>query len=446
MPTRFLCRSWAEKSCICCQLEVLSSAYSRLSEAVPFVAGEESRTLDLSRVRQSGPLAPFATGFAASLAAQGYKDFGAVKQLQLFASLSRWLEHEGVGTAAVDELTVGRFVDDRRASGHTKMLSVRAAGPLMAYLRGIAVVAPACPPRCDGPVEELLARYVGYLIGERGLLADSARGYAVNVRPFLEGLVGPEGVELDRIDGPAVVAFVVSVCPSQSRSSAKRTTKALRSLLRFLHLEGLVMWPLDHAVPSASGWRLVGLPRRLESGQVGQLLDVCDRSTAVGRRDFAILIALARLGLRVSEIAHLSLDDIDWRAGELVVHGKHSRVDRLPLPVDVGEAIVEYLRTDRPSDALDRSVFIRVRAPHRSVSGSGVTMIVRQRALAAGLSAVCAHQLRHTLASEMLRAGGTLPEIGQVLRHRHSQTSSIYAKVDRGALRQIARPWPGAVA
>jgi integrase/recombinase XerD len=446
MPTRFLCRSWAEKSCICCQLEVLSSAYSRLSEAVPFVAGEESRNVGFVAGSAEWSVGAVRYGVRCVVARPGVHRLWRGEAAAVVASLSRWLEHEGVGTAAVDELTVGRFVDDRRASGHTKMLSVRAAGPLMAYLRGIAVVAPACPPRCDGPVEELLARYVGYLIGERGLLADSARGYAVNVRPFLEGLVGPDGVELDRIDGPAVVAFVVSVCPSQSRSSAKRTTKALRSLLRFLHLEGLVMWPLDHAVPAASGWRLVGLPRRLESGQVGQLLAACDRSTAVGRRDFAILIALARLGLRVGEIARLSLDDIDWRAGELVVHGKHSRVDRLPLPVDVGEAIVEYLRTDRPSDALDRSVFIRVGAPHRSVSGSGVTMIVRQRALAAGLSEVCAHQLRHTLASEMLRAGGTLPEIGQVLRHQHAPTTAIYAKVDRGALRQIARPRPGAVA
>ncbi|MGH2869174.1 MAG: site-specific integrase, partial [Solirubrobacteraceae bacterium] len=281
---------------------------------------------------------------------------------------------------------------------------------------------------------------------ERGLLPASAGGYAVNVRPFLEGLVGPGGVELDRVTGAAVVAFVVASCPSQSRSSAKRTTKALRSLLRFLHAEGHIEWPLDHAVPAASGWRLVSLPKRLEPQQITRLLASCDRSTVVGRRDFAVLITLARLGLRAGEVARLSLHDIDWRAGELVVHGKHSRVDRLPLPVDVGEAIVAYLRAGRPDGALDRSLFVRVRAPHRSVSDKGVTMMVRQRGRRAGLGAISAHQLRHTLASEMLRAGGSLPEIGQVLRHQHPETTAIYAKVDRVALRQIARPWPGASA
>jgi len=268
----------------------------------------------------------------------------------------------------------------------------------------------------------------------------------VNVRPFLEGMVGPEGFDLDRICGPAVVGFVVAVCPSQSRSSAKRTTKALRSLLRFLHAEGFIEWPLDHVVPAASGWRLASLPKRLEPGQVTRLLGSCDRGTPVGRRDFAILIMLARLGLRTGEVARLSMDDVDWRAGELVVHGKHSRVDRLPLPVDVGEAIVAYLQADRPADALDRAVFIRIRAPHRSVSDKGVTMMVRQRARQAGLGGVCAHRLRHTLASEMLAAGGSLSEIGQVLRHQHPETTAIYAKVDRAALRQIARPWPGAIA
>lgn len=402
--------------------------------------------LDVSRVRQAGPLAPFADGFAAALAGQGYTSFGAVKQLHLFANLSRWLERQGLRPADLDEEVLARFFDDRRAAGHTKLLSVRGAEPLLAYLRGIDVVPPEPPPRCDGRVDQLLAGYQRYLILERGVLADSARGYAVNVRPFLEGLIGPQGAELDRLDGAAVVTFVVASCPLQSRSSAKRTTKALRSLLRFLHVEGHIPRALDHAVPAASGWRLASLPKRLDPAQVTTLLASCDRLTVVGRRDFAVLITLARLGLRAGEVARLSLDDIDWRAGELVVHGKHSRVDRLPLPVDVGEAIVAYLRAGRPDGALDRSVFIRVRAPHRSVSDKGVTMMVRQRGHQAGLGAISAHQLRHTLASEMLRAGGSLSEIGQVLRHQHPETTAIYAKVDRTALRQIARPWPGASA
>lgn len=402
--------------------------------------------VDLSRVRQTGVLAPLADGFAVALAAEGYSPHGAVKQLQLFAHLSRWLDGEGLEPADLDGEVIGRFFADRRRCGYTKLVSARAAEPLLGYLRAVGVVPPAGPPRSEGPVDDLLAGYRQYLVLERGVLPESASGYAVNVRPFLEGLVGSGGIELERLDGASVVAFVVATCPGQSRSSAKRTTKALRSLLRFLHAEGHIDRSLAHAVPAASGWRLTSLPKRLEPEQVLRLLGSCDRGSVVGRRDFAVLMVLARLGLRAGEVAGLSLDDVDWRAGEIVVHGKHSRADRLPLPVDVGEAIVAYLQAGRPSSALGRSVFVRVRAPHRTVSRAGVGKIVHDAGLRAGLGTVCAHQLRHTVASEMLRAGGSLHEIGQVLRHRHPETTAIYAKVDRDALRRIARPWPGAIA
>ena len=401
--------------------------------------------VDLSRVRQGGVLAPFAPGFMAWLVEAGYAPHGAIKQLHLFAHVSRWLVREDLAPADLDAEVVGRFFADRRASGQTRYVSARAAEPVLAYLRGIGVVPPACRPRPRGPVEELLASYERFMVLERGVLPVSAHGYAVNVRPFLERFAGRDGLALGRVDGAAVVAFVVEMCPSQSRSSAKRTTKALRSLLRFLHMEGHIDRPLAHTVPAASGWRLAGLPKRLEPGQVRALMDGCDRSTVVGRRDFAVLILLARLGLRAFEVAGLSLDDVDWRAGEMVVRGKYRRADRLPLPVDVGEAIVAYLKGGRPASAIGRGVFLRVRAPHRSVSRPGVSKIVSDAGLRAGLGRVGAHQLRHTLASEMLRAGGSLSEIGQVLRHQHPQTTAIYAKVDRGALRRIARPWPGVV-
>ena len=401
--------------------------------------------VDLSRVRQDGVLAPFADGFAAALVADGYTPHGAVKQERLFAHLSRWLDREGLSPGDLDSPVLERFFAARRAC-HVELLSVRAAEPLLRYLRDAGVVPSVWPPATGGPVDELLGGYQRFLVLERGILPQSARGYAVNVRPFLEGLVGPGGVELSRLDGATVVAFVVATCPSQSRSSAKRTTKALRSLLRFLHAEGHIERSLAHTVPAASGWRLAALPRRLEAEQVSRLLASCDRSTPVGRRNFAILITLARLGLRASEVAALTLDDVDWHAGEILVHGKHSRADRLPLPVDVGEAIVAYLRAGRPVGALDRGVFIRIWAPHRSVSRALVSKIVSDAGARAGLGGIGAHQLRHTLASEMLRAGGSLPEIGQVLRHQHPETTAIYAKVDRDALRRIARPWPGAIA
>jgi integrase/recombinase XerD len=402
--------------------------------------------VDLSRVRQGGVLAPFAPGFTAWLVEAGYAPHGAIKQLHLFAHVSRWLDREDLTPADLDAEAVGRFLEDRRASGQTKYLSARAGEPILAYLRVVGVVPPANRRRPEGPVEQLLACYERFMVLERGVLPASAHGYAVNVRPFLERFVGRDGLELGRVDGAAVVAFVVETCPSQSRSSAQRTTKALRSLLRFLHTAGHIDRPLANTVPAASGWRLAGLPKRLEPGQVRALMDGCDRSTVVGCRDFAVLLLLARLGLRAFEVAGLSLDDVDWRAGEIVVRGKHGRADRLPLPADVGEAIVTYLKGARRTSATGRGVFLRVRAPHRSVSRPGVSKIVSDAGLRAGLGRVGAHQLRHTVASEMLRAGGSLAEIGQVLRHQHPQTTAIYAKVDRDALRQIARPWPGAIA
>ncbi len=216
---------------------------------------------------------------------------------------------------------------------------------------------------------------------------------------------------------------------------------ALRALLRFLHIHGLIAEPLAEAVPSVAR-RREDLPRALPAGQVKLLMDGCDRGTPTGRRDYAIGLMLARLGLRRCEVAALSLDDIDWRAGEIVVHGKGSRIDRLPLPCDVGEAIVEYLRDGRPRVA-DRAVFINAHAPLCGITAPCVTDVVRYACMRAGIAPVGAHRLRHTLATELLRHGAGLVEIGQVLRHQDQTTTVIYAKVDRAALSPLALPWPG---
>ena len=221
---------------------------------------------------------------------------------------------------------------------------------------------------------------------------------------------------------------------------------ALRALLRFFYLRGYTATPLAAAAPHTVGWRDRGPSRGLASEQVAQLLACCDRSTPVGRRDYAMLVLLVRLGLRPGEVASLRLDDIDWRAGELAVVGKGDRIERLPLPVDVGEAVVEYLRDGRPATAEGRTVFVRFHAPHRSLSVTGVTDTVRRTAERAGLGCVRARQLRHTAATAMVQAGAALPEVGQVLRHRRLLTTSIYAKVDIEGLRELARPWPGGAA
>ena len=211
-------------------------------------------------------------------------------------------------------------------------------------------------------------------------------------------------------------------------------------------LTGAIAQSLAAAVPSVACRRLTGLPKGLDPDQVGRLLASCDRRTPNGCRDVAVLTMLVRLGLRAAEVAKLTLDDIDWRAGEIVVRGKANCTERLPLPSDVGEAVAAYLRHGRPTSAHGRTVFVRIKAPHRPLSTCGVTQIVAAAARRAGLGRIHAHRLRHTAATQMLRAGASLPEIGQLLRHRRALTTAIYAKVDRDRLRTIARPWPGEVA
>ncbi len=398
---------------------------------------------DPSRVRISGPLEVFAAGFTAELERLGYRRTPVSFQLQLMAHVSRWLEGEGLGADGLASEIVERFLEERRAAGYTDRITWRAMVPLLGYLRGLGVAPPPSPRVVVGAVEVLLAEYREYLAVERGLTAGTIEGYVLAVRPFLAGRErdGDE-LDLDVLSAADVMAFVVARCPVQSKGAAKMTVTSLRSLLRFLHLRGLVAGPLADAVPSTASWRLSGLPRALEAEQLQALFDSCDRGNADGRRDYAVLVLLARLGLRAGEVAALRIEDVDWRAGELRISGKGRRDERLPLPVDVGEAIVAYLRDGRPATALDRSLIVRVRAPHHGLTTGGITQIVFAAAARAGLGPLHSHRLRHTAATQMLRAGASLEEVGQVLRHRQVLTTAIYAKVDRDALRAIARPWP----
>jgi site-specific recombinase XerD len=224
--------------------------------------------------------------------------------------------------------------------------------------------------------------------------------------------------------------------------TVQRLASALRSLLRWWHGQGLIGGPLDQAVPKVAN-RRPGLPRPLQPGQVGTLMASCDQATAAGRRDLAMLTLLARMGLRAGEVAGLGLDDINWRRGEITIRGKRNRLDALPLPADVGEALASYLRDGRAATALDRSVFIRVRAPHQGLTPVGVTQVVAAAARRAGLGVIYAHRLRHSAATSILAEGGSLAEIGQLLRHRRTLTTAAYTKVDIEALRTLARPWPG---
>jgi integrase/recombinase XerD len=394
-----------------------------------------------SGVRVEGPLASYASGFGAHLAEWGYRPRSVVVQLRLLAHLSRWLVAHGMEPSALTVEAVEEFMCVRRGR-YADLTGARAFGPLLGWLRGLGVV-PELQRSADSPVERLLVDYREFLVRERGLMASSVDGHERVARLFLGGLAVPLEESLRALEAGDVTGFVVAQCRSGrlGAGAAKNLTGGLRSLLRFLHVAGWVRAGLEQAVPSVAGWRLSSLPRGLEAGQVARLLSSCDRSTPLGRRDFAILTLLSRLGVRACEVARLSLDDIDWRAGELTVRGKGSTIERLPLPHDVGEALVSYLRDGRPTSA-SREVFLSARAPLRALSSAAVTAVVRYACDRAGLERVGAHRLRHTVATELLRAGTPLAQIAPILRHASVSTTAIYAKVDREALRALARPWP----
>jgi integrase/recombinase XerD len=397
-------------------------------------------------VRFSGPLEIYAHGFADELARQGYNPVsGAKGQLFLAAHLSRWLAARGLGPAALEvSEVVEEYFAERREAGYTNYRTVKALVPLLLCLRARGVLAP--PVVELTPAQVLLERYRTYLTGERGLAATTARGYIDAVRPFVATRVIDDEDELADLSAAEVTAFVVATCPGQTRGSARMTVTALRSLLAFLHVDGILAESLVAAVPSSASWRLTGLPKGLAPHEVARLLATPDRRRRVGRRDFAVLMLLARLGLRAGEVAALELDDVDWRAGELTVRGKGNRHERLPLPEDVGQALVAYLQRGRPFTARGRKLFVRVRAPHGPMTTNAVTAVVFAAGQRAGLGTVRAHRLRHAAASQLLAAGAPLVEIGQLLRHRSQLTTAIYAKVDTAALRTLARPWPGGVA
>jgi site-specific recombinase XerD len=287
----------------------------------------------------------------------------------------------------------------------------------------------------------LLAEFGMWLDRERGLAPVSVRCYSKQAKYFLAAAGGPGAV--GGLDAGRVTAFMVDYSKDRNGWSAKAMVTSLRAFLRFACVTGRTAVPLAGAVPAVASWRLSALPRSLPAAEIEALLDGCDRDTATGLRDYAVLSLLARLGLRGAEAAGLQLGDVDWRAGEIVVTGKGSRIERLPLPAAAGEALAAWLMDGRPR-CESRAVFVTVRRPYRQLTPEAVRAVMGRACDRAGLERRGAHRLRHALATEMLRAGASLPEVGQVLRHRSLLSTSVYAKVDQDALRPLARPWPGA--
>jgi site-specific recombinase XerD len=392
--------------------------------------------------RRKNPVTALSKGLEEDLRQQGYVASTIWKQRRLFNDLIGWLQGQELAMGDLSMAQVDRFMADRRAAGVRKLKTRKALEPILGYLRGLELVPAAETPVEDDPARIVLNRYRQFLTTERGLADVTADRYIDCLRPFLDRRMTAGELNLGGLTPADITSFVVTWCPCLNSGVAKLTVTALRSFLGFVHLDGVTERSLVPAVPKVSRRRLAGLPKGLEPDQVRRLLAACDADTAVGCRDLAILTLLVRLGLRRGEVAGLVLDDIDWRAGTIHVRGKGDCRERLPLPADVGRRMAEYLRHARPADALGRTVFVRHFAPHHALGASRVSGIVADAARRADLGRIHAHRLRHTAATELLRAGASLPEIGQLLRHRRVETTAIYAKVDRDTLRLIARPWP----
>lgn len=397
-------------------------------------------TTSSGEVRVPGPLAPLAAGFKSGLIDAGYRSWR--PHLHLMAHLSRWLEGQGLSAADLSEERAGEYLAARRAAGYSGLCSQRGLAPLLGFLaaRDLLATGDLAPAPA---AEVLLARFGRYLLDERALAALTACSYLKRARRFLDRCA--PGGDVASLTAGQVTGAVLAEGAAVSAVSAQYFVTALRSFLRFCYLEGLTGADLSAAALAVTGRRPSWLPRGMSHGDVQALLGTCDRYRAAGRRNYAIMLLLARLGLRAGEVAALRLEDIDWRAGELVVRGKGRRQDRLPLPADAGEAIAAYLRRGRPHTSR-REVFMSVCAPVKHLGYMAISDIVRRACQRAGIEPVGAHRLRHALAVDLVAAGASLPEIGQVLRHQTVSATAVYARVDIGMLRTVAQPWPAGTA
>lgn len=393
---------------------------------------------------RAGPLGRFLDTFAQQLADCGYALDTGQKQLRTVARLSRWMASRTLAADDLDERVVAQSLRARRRRGRMRPIEPKTLALFLEYLRRQGVV--SRPPPCAAEDGRALVQrdFEHHLLRERGLASATVGNYLGISRTFLSMHFPTGRVELHQLTPAGVIGFVRRVAQARPPRSAKFTITGLRAFLRFLYMHGRTATDLAAAVPTVPHWKVETLPQSLTAGEVERLLRGCDRTTAVGQRDYAVLCLLARLGLRAGEVAAMTLDDIDWRAGELTVRGKGGTRERLPLPAEVGQALAAYLREARPACAT-RHALVKARAPFREFAGSTtVCRIVEQAIKRAGLNPPRrgAHLLRHSLATALLRRGASLREIGDVLRHRHLATTQIYAKVDVAALQGLAQPWP----
>lgn len=393
-----------------------------------------------------GPIATHIAPFAEWVSTKGYAQYTLHRHVLLAACFSRWLQRTEVRLSEVLPEHTTKYLRCRARRWRIARGDAAALNHLIDFLHYQELIPDDKTLRRKlKPVDQCIQAYEHYLREERALADATVTNYVPFTRGFLTDRFGIGPVRLSRLHSDNVVTFVQRQAPRLNRQRAKLLTTALRSFFRYARYRGDIALDLAAAVPTVANWSMPSIPRAISTAQVRQLLTRCGQRTALERRDYAILLLLARLGLRASEVVMLELDDIDWEVGCLHVHTKGGQRTELPLPADVGEAIVEYLQHGRPHSG-SRRVFLRAKAPIRGfLSSAAISTIVRHALERTGTSAPTkgAHQFRHGLATEMLHQGASLDEIGEVLGHRSPETTKIYAKVDIDALRTLALPWPG---
>jgi site-specific recombinase XerD len=391
-----------------------------------------------------GPLGPYIDAFAAEMHAEGYAQQTAELQIRLVADFSHWLAKRRIPAPEITADHFPSYLRSRaqyRRPGRSDRAGLKRLWNLL-HRQGV-VPDPSVP--APTPADQLHDTFRRYLRLERALAPATLVSYLGFAGEFLTARFGAGPVDLTSLCAADVTGFVQRRAATLRSKRVQVMTSALRAFLRFARYRGELPTDLAACVPAVASWSLSAVPRALPPGQVERVLAACNRQTAVGRRDYAILLLLARLGLRAGEIATLTLEDLDWQAGVLTVRGKGGRASQLPLPVAVGEALAAYLQDGRPRGA-SRCVFLRGRAPVVSFKGSpAIDSIVKHALARAGIDAPRkgAHQFRHSLACQLLRHGASLAEIGELLRHRSPQTTALYAKVDLAALAPLALAWPG---
>ncbi len=375
--------------------------------------------------------------------AQGYPRNTVRNHCYVFRIFGCWLDRRGLAIAHLDDDVIAEFWRKQRCVPRVRHTGTKPLRRLLEHLRGKGVV-PAQKAAVRSEATALAHRYGEYLLRHRALAADSASRQIPVIEHFLRLSFGRGPLRLRALGEKDITRFVLGTAADVSPRTQQTQMSALRSFFRFLLEQGEIEFDLAGGVPAVAAWRHAGVPKYLSPDQVQQVLASCDRSTPMGRRDFAMLLMLARLGLRACEVAHLDLDDIRWRTSEVIIRGKGSSIEALPLLDEVGKALAAYIKRDRPK-CQTRKVFTRVRAPLTALARKGsVTTVVRAAMSRAGLDVPIrgAHVLRHSLATSMLRDGASMSEIGVVLRHRSPATTEIYAKVDLTSLRRLALPWP----